>query len=167
MSSMASQITNPTVVYSTFYSGADQRKQKRFALSTFSASLAFVRGIHRSPEFPAQRQVTWSFEVFFDMRLNKRLSKQSQGWWFETFSRPLWRHCDVEQCNGRINSCAIWQKYANDRCCAIGFYLISEPHCSGRRIVVYNKEALTLIRVCCERIKLISIWCEFFLGFFY
>ena len=29
---------------------------------------------------------------FFDLRLNKRLSKQSWGWWFETRSRPLWRH---------------------------------------------------------------------------
>ena len=31
---------------------------------------------------------------FFDLRLNKRLSKQSWGWWFETLSRPLWRHCN-------------------------------------------------------------------------
>ena len=31
---------------------------------------------------------------FFDLRLNKRLSKQSLGWWFETPSRPLWRHCN-------------------------------------------------------------------------
>ena len=53
----------------------------------------FVRGIHRdNGEFPAQRPVTLSFDVFFDLRLNKRLSKQSQGWWFETLSRPLWRH---------------------------------------------------------------------------
>ena len=29
---------------------------------------------------------------FFDLRLNKRLSKQSWGWWFETLSRQLWRH---------------------------------------------------------------------------
>ena len=43
-------------------------------------------------EFPAQRPVTRSFDVFFDPRLNKRLSKQSWGWWFETPSRPLWRH---------------------------------------------------------------------------
>ena len=35
-------------------------------------------------EFPAQRPVTQSFDVFFELRLNKRLSKQSQGWWFET-----------------------------------------------------------------------------------
>ena len=45
-----------------------------------------------SGEFPAQRPVTWSFDVFFDLRLNKRLGKQSWGWWFETPSRPLWRH---------------------------------------------------------------------------
>ena len=36
--------------------------------------------------------VTQSFEVFFDLRLNKQLSKQSWGWSFETLSRPLWRH---------------------------------------------------------------------------
>ena len=32
--------------------------------------------------------------VFYDLRLNKRLSKQSWGWWFETPSCPLWRHCN-------------------------------------------------------------------------
>ena len=33
---------------------------------------------------------------FFDLRLNKRVSKQSWGWWFETPSRKLWRHCNVD-----------------------------------------------------------------------
>ena len=42
-------------------------------------------------EFLAQRPVTRSFGVFFDLRLNKRLSKQSWGWWFETLSHQLWR----------------------------------------------------------------------------
>ena len=46
-------------------------------------------------EFPTQRPVTRSFDVFFDLRLNKRLSKQSWGWWFETLSCPLWRHGNV------------------------------------------------------------------------
>ena len=32
------------------------------------------------------------FFYFFDLRLNKRLSKQSWGWWLKTLSRPLWRH---------------------------------------------------------------------------
>ena len=46
-------------------------------------------------EFPAQRPVTRSFYVFFDLRLNERLSKQWRGWWFETLSHPLWRHRNV------------------------------------------------------------------------
>ena len=44
--------------------------------------------------FPTQRSVTRSFEVFFDLRLNKRLSKQSIRRWIETSSRSLWRHCN-------------------------------------------------------------------------
>ena len=56
----------------------------------------FVRGIHRSPvNSPHKWSVTQSFDVFFDLRLNKRLSKHSWGWWFETLSRPLWRHRNV------------------------------------------------------------------------
>ena len=65
----------------------------RHQMETFSALLAICAG--NSPvsgEFPAQRPVTRSFDVFFDLRLNKRLSKQSWGWWFETLSSPLWRH---------------------------------------------------------------------------
>ena len=46
-------------------------------------------------EFPTQRPVTRSFDVFFDLCLNKRLSKQSWGWWFETQSWSLWRHSNV------------------------------------------------------------------------
>ena len=45
-------------------------------------------------EFPAQRPVTRRFDVFFDLRLNNRLSKYSWGWWFETLWRPLWRQCN-------------------------------------------------------------------------
>ena len=57
----------------------------------------FVRGNSPAPgEFPSQRPVTRSFDVFFDLRLNKRLSKQSWGWWFETPSRSLWRHRNVK-----------------------------------------------------------------------
>ena len=67
----------------------------RHQMETFSALLAICAG--NSPvtgEFPAQRPVTWIFDVFFDLRLNKRLSKQWWGWWFKAPSRPLWRHCN-------------------------------------------------------------------------
>ena len=48
-------------------------------------------------EFPVQRPVKRNFDVFFDPRLNKRLGKQSWGWWFETPSCPLWRHCNAQK----------------------------------------------------------------------
>ena len=65
----------------------------RHQMETFSALLAICAGNSPVPgEFPAQRPVTRSFDVFFDLRLNKWLSKQSWGWWFDTLSCPLWRH---------------------------------------------------------------------------
>ena len=65
----------------------------RHQMKTFSVLLAICAANSPVPgEFPAQRPVTRSFDVFFDLRLNKRLSKQSWGWRFETLSRPLWRH---------------------------------------------------------------------------
>ena len=52
---------------------------------------------HLCGEFPPKGQ--WrgaskasDADVFFDLCLNKRLRKQSWGWWFETLSRRLWRH---------------------------------------------------------------------------
>ena len=64
-------------------------------METFSALLAICAG--NSPvigELPAQRPVTQSFDVFFDLRLNARLSKQWWGLWSETPSCPLWRYCN-------------------------------------------------------------------------
>ena len=79
----------------------------RHQIETFSPLLAICAG--NSPvtgEFPAQRPVTHSFGVFFDLRLNKQLSKQSWGWWFETPLRPLWRHSNVLcWCSYIIGSC--------------------------------------------------------------
>ena len=68
----------------------------RHQMETFPALLTICAG--NSPvtgEFPAQRPVTLSFYVFFDLRLNIRLDKHSWGWCFETHWRPLWRHCNV------------------------------------------------------------------------
>ena len=68
----------------------------RYEMEIFSALLAICAG--NSPitgEFPTQRPVTRIFDVFFDLRLNKRFSKQSWCWWFETPSRPSWRHSNV------------------------------------------------------------------------
>ena len=59
MGAMASQITSLTIVYSVVYSGADQRKRQT------PASLAFVRGTHRSPvNSPHKGPVTRNLKCF-------------------------------------------------------------------------------------------------------
>ena len=64
-------------------------------METFSALLALCAGYSAvTGEFPSQRPVTRSFDVFCDLRLNKRWSKQSIRRWFETPLRSLWRHCN-------------------------------------------------------------------------
>ena len=75
----------------------------RHQMETSSASLALCAG--NSPvtgEFPTQRPVTRSFDVSF---WNKRLSKQSWDWWFETPQCSLWRHCDGVKSVDRLMFC--------------------------------------------------------------
>ena len=68
----------------------------RHEMETFSALLAICAGSSPVPgEFPTQRPVTQSFDVFFDLRPNKQLSKHWLGWWFEMPSCSLWSHCNV------------------------------------------------------------------------
>ena len=59
-------------------------------------------------EFPTQRPVTRSFDVFFDLRLNKRLSKQPSGWWFEPPSWSLWRHRNEIGLSQEMYSFRMW-----------------------------------------------------------
>ena len=82
-------------------------------METLSALLAICAGNSPAPgEFPAQRPVTRSFDVFFDLRLNKRLIKQWWGWWFETSSCPLWRHRNVMLHNS--DDMALMSRQCND-----------------------------------------------------
>ena len=89
MSTMASHITGVSAVCSTVCSGTDQRKHQG------SASLAFVRGIHRWPvNFPHKGPVTRKMFPFDDVIMNFTfdvVNKQSSGWWFGS----PWRSCDV------------------------------------------------------------------------
>ena len=71
----------------------------RHQMGTFAALLAFCEG---NPAMtggpPSQKPATRNLCVFFDLLLNKRLSKQPRRLWFETQSRSLWRHCNVDYC---------------------------------------------------------------------
>ena len=69
-------------------------------METFSTLLALCVGnLAVTGEFPAQKPVMQSFDVFFNLHLNKGLSKQPLGWWFETAMRSLWRQCNDALCD--------------------------------------------------------------------
>ena len=81
MSAMASHITRITIVYSTVYSGADQRKHQSSAL------LAFVRWIHRSPvnsphKGPVKRKV---FSIWWRHHVNL--------WCWKSITRQIHEYC--------------------------------------------------------------------------
>ena len=81
--------SDDNIVYWHIYAASHDDVIKR---KNFPRYWPFVWGIRLTGEFPTQRPMTRSFDVFFDLRLNKLLSKQSWGWWFETLLRPLWRY---------------------------------------------------------------------------
>ena len=99
---MATQIlvsvgTGNTVFGSCKYNepGNNIKTWWRHQMETFSVLLALCAG--NSPvtgEFPSQRPVMQSFDNFFDLHQNKRLSTESRRWWLETPSYSLWRHCN-------------------------------------------------------------------------
>ena len=77
MDSMTSQITSLTIVYSAVYSDADQRKHQS------SASLAFVRGIHRGPvNSPHKGPVTRKMFPFDDVIMDSMLTR-NEAWRLE------------------------------------------------------------------------------------
>ena len=112
MTTMTSQITSLTIVYSTVYSDADQRKQQS------SASLAFVWGIHWDRWIPAQRtsyaenvSIWWRHHVVlrrniltFELHIYSRLDKNL--WLLLGAIRPTmcWKYFMQEVFCSKINS---------------------------------------------------------------
>ena len=83
MDAMASQITSLTVVYSTVYSGADKKNQS-------SASLAFVRGIHRWPVNSAHKgTVTRKMFPFDDVIMRQTYDRINRAARQETCAKIL------------------------------------------------------------------------------
>ena len=78
----------------------------------------FVWGIHRSPvNSPHKGQ--WRGALIFSLRLNKRLSKQSWGWWFETPSWSLWRHCNRATVSRVQSYCVVLYALSRNIFCGI------------------------------------------------
>ena len=79
-------------------------------METFSTLLALCAGNSLvTGEFPSQRPVTRSFNVFFDLCLNKRLSKHLRDRRIETPSPSLWRHCNDVPCHVVKSLKLIWK----------------------------------------------------------
>ena len=85
-----------------------------FMMTSSNGNIFRVTG-HLCGEFTGPRWIPHTkasdaelWDVIFDLPLNKRLSKQSWGWWLETLSRPLWRHRNVSIIcfNEEVNSLA-------------------------------------------------------------
>ena len=116
-------------------------------METFSALLAICVG--NSP-VPAQKPVTQSFDVFFDLHPNKRLSKQWWGWWFEMLSCPLWRHrnevaVSVKQMTGKLSSWTIrWKGYTALYMVSSSSIMMSSHERNG---VSNHRECLHLVQV--------------------
>ena len=89
---------------------------RRHQMAAVSALLTLCEGNSSvTGEFPSQRPVTRSFDVFYDLRPNKRLNwlyNQSTGWWFEAPSRSLWRHCNVVCQTDSYREISYWWNFA-------------------------------------------------------
>ena len=101
MGTMASQITSLTIVYSTVYSGVDQRKHQS------SASLAFVRGIHRWPgNYPHKGPVTRKMSPFDDAIMFLTFSHFSLHWSASTENRGASACCPA--CRTYLTATRFW-----------------------------------------------------------
>ena len=125
-------------------------------METFSTLLAFCAG--NSPvtgEFPLQMSVTRSFDVSFDLRLSKQLSKQSRRPWFETQLRSLWRHCnDIWVTNGS-NSLKLIHKQT-----CLEFFICKYFHCKTYDVIEINRlyKLCTKRRLASDVSKTLTLW---------
>ena len=112
----------------------------RHQMEACSAFLALCAGNPPvTAGLPPQRPVTRNFDVlfiyFFDLRLSKRLSKQSGRRWFVTPSRSLWRHC-----NGLKHCCA------NDYLLSLLLYLLYDSRVSSQWTCLETTRLLSTLK---------------------
>ena len=117
-------------------------------MEPFSALLALTAGKSPVPvNSPHKGNWRGAFDVFFDMRLNKRWSKQPWGWLFETPPWSLWRQCNVQ-----TNLCSHWLK-----ACEISFL---DSFQTSHRSLTTSLEAgvsMLLVNLCHSHARSVSI----------
>ena len=116
----------------------------RHEMETYSESSALCAvNSPATGEFPVQRPVTRSGDIFFDPLLNKRLSKQPWGWWYETPSRSLWRHCNVRW-TGRTLAKSFSGRQFTERKVPWGY----SKHWKQKDIMMLTLSSLMALRTC-------------------
>ena len=134
-----------------------------------------MQGIHRS-SVNSSHKGRWRGALFFYLRLNKRLSKQSRSRWFETPSRSLWRHCNVvrhrmmHSCNKQRNGYA---QFTPSNTLKNNAFIKDRAHLSTFKIFIFEKFScfivLVVFLVIVQSSELVSVcFCEkitFFLIF--
>ena len=155
-----------------------REKWWRHQIETFSALLPLCAG--NSPvtgEIPSQRPVTLSCDVFFDLHLNKVLSKQSRGWWFETPWRSLWRHCNASDLSNQeyspMQNAVLYYKRMIKNALVIGSWLSIDKNLMasiGSKTIIdfywhfkFDQKTLHISRnLCCRgKSNTVSSWGQF------
>ena len=94
--------------------------------------------------FPSQSPVVASLDIFFYLRLNKGLSKQSRHRWFETLWRSLWRRCN--DCRQDCLNFMMMSWHGNAFCITAHLWVESKGHRVTLRYVL-----ITLLKIPCGR----------------
>ena len=137
----------------------------RHQIETFSALLALYEwNPPLTGGFPSQRPVRGTLIFFFDLCLNKRLSKQPRRRWFETPSRSPWRHYS----DSRLKWCTISHHIVTQRSISSMTLTINTTrHISPTENRITNtefKEWINNYITCAKLWDVISHACRYFNG---
>ena len=136
MITMASQITSFRVVYATVYQSADQRKYQS------SASLACVRGIHRSPVNSSYKgPVTRQISPFDDVIMSQNDISRTDQEYGNKFD--IW-FADVKVIN-HLAVCVSWQLHRQKQYCQCSwhisvYFILYISHVLLRNLTSFSKE---------------------------
>ena len=164
MSAMVSQITSLMIIYSTVYSGTDQRKHQS------SVSLAFVRGIHQWPVNSLhKRPVTQEMFPFDDVimkRENILYGKQSSL--ILTRCYPIYLKVGIEEII-KIGICNCAETHIHLKSSKIPKYHHNKYEMAVKKIAIWGRQSPQLVKTRkepqspsskknCEKLDTIFVW---------
>ena len=134
-------------------------------METFYALLAICAGNSLvTVESSTQRPMTGSFDVFFDLLVNKRLNKQSWGWRFDTPSRPLRRHYNPHTHTTTTTTRARTQLSRYNACmqACLPYYVLTHTRvafspCLCCNLVIFDIDSCSYLKTVLQRMSSITL----------